>query len=405
MIKDIDLWNTAEHPNGGPWEKEKKMKKRFFAILLAICLVLTMTPAVAMAAGGNSYVSVDEIRNLDGSVTTIETNKIKGTVTEETHFLNGTILTVVKESNGKVTSTERDAKDNITVTVENTDGTVEITQKLISGMYVQMNTSADGITTGRVTVPLSMHGSEEDVAILVPFEDGKLIRLALTNDAGRTELVKAKVVDGKVTLILLGSVDVKIMTLQSKTLPFTDVKEGDRYYDAVHYVYNESLMNGTGDGTVFSPNTKITRGMVVTTLWREAGEPSADEDPLKYFKDVDEKAWYKKSVTWASANDIVNGYTDKTFRPDTMVTREQLAAFLYRYEQSQGGGFSGAWMFNLKYTDKAKISDWAYEAVCWLTMNGIMDGENGKLDPQGQVSRGELADVLWKYAQASENRY
>ena len=127
------------------------MKRRFFAILLTVCLLLTMTPAVAMAAG-NAYVTVDEIRNLDGSVTTIETNKIKGTVTEETHFLNGTILKVVKEKDGTVTSTERDAKDNIVTTVELPDGTVKITQKPVDGMYVQTET-VNGVTTGIINIP------------------------------------------------------------------------------------------------------------------------------------------------------------------------------------------------------------------------------------------------------------
>ena len=379
----------------------KKALKRMLALAMAVCLVLTMTPAVAMAAG-NAYVSVDEIRNVDGSVTTIETNKIKGTVTEETHFLNGTILKVVKEKDGTVTSTERDAKDNIVTTVTLPDGTVKITQKPVDGMSVQTET-VNGVTTGIINIPLSKHGSEEQVSVIVPFEDGKVLRVALTNEANRTELVKAKVVDGKITLTLLGNMTLKILTKQSTNLPFVDVKASDWFYDAVLYAYNEGIMNGTGD-TVFSPDTRITRGMVVTTLWREAGEPTGEEDPLKYFKDVADGAWYKKSVTWASDEDIVAGYTDKTFRPDQLVTREQLATFLYRYEQSQGGGFTGAWMFNLKYTDKAKISSWAYEAVCWLTMNGIMDGENGNLDPQGQVSRAELADVLWKYAQASANR-
>ena len=122
-------------------------------------------------------------------------------------------------------------------------------------------------------------------------------------------------------------------------------------------------MNGVGDDT-FDPNGIGTRAMVVTMLWRLAGEPEAGE---AVFTDLDEDSWYYQAVNWAAGTGAVLGTSEDTFSPDEPITREQLAVILYRYAQAQGLGFAGDWAFRLDYSDADQISDYAYEAMCWMT--------------------------------------
>lgn len=122
------------------------------------------------------------------------------------------------------------------------------------------------------------------------------------------------------------------------------------------------------------------------------------------FEDVSGDAWYTETVRWAASEGVVNGYGNGKFGPNDPVTREQLATMLYRYERTYGnGGFTGNWMFLLDFTDREKISAWSYEALCWMTMNHVIQGKGGKtLNPQGRATRAETAAMLQRYIQAAE---
>ena len=181
--------------------------------------------------------------------------------------------------------------------------------------------------------------------------------------------------------------------------PFTDVSEGDWFFDAVYHSYANLYFNGTGEG-IFSPETGMTRAMFATVLWRMAGEPETER--ASGFTDVESGSWYDTAVAWASENGIVTGYGDGTFGVNDPVTREQMAAMLYRYLQLQGQGFKGLWAFPLDYPDAADVSDWAYEALCWLTMNGVVNGMDGTLQPKGEASRAQVAALLQRVAALSE---
>ena len=175
------------------------------------------------------------------------------------------------------------------------------------------------------------------------------------------------------------------------------MKADDWFYDAVAYVYDNGLMDGTA-GTAFSPLMTSNRAMVVTILWRLAGSPEPEAAPS--FSDVTADSWYTDAVAWASENGIVTGYSDSAFAPDDTMTREQLATILYRYVQYTGGGFQGAWAFPLDYTDADQVSDWAYEAMCWCTMKGIINGVGGNaLNPQGSATRAEVAQFMANFLQ------
>ena len=120
------------------------------------------------------------------------------------------------------------------------------------------------------------------------------------------------------------------------------------------------------------------------------------------FSDVKESDWYAKAVSWAESLGIVNGYEDGTFRPGDPITREQLAAILYRYAQYKGQGFQGLWSFKLDFPDAGDVSDWATEAVSWMVMNGVVGGKDGFLAPGGNASRAEAAAMLQRFCEKIE---
>ena len=181
-----------------------------------------------------------------------------------------------------------------------------------------------------------------------------------------------------------------------KAFPFADVAETDWYYDAVDYAYQNELMNGTS-ATTFAPNGTMTRAMLVTILHRQAGEPVVNY--AMPFTDVTEGTWYTEAVRWAAAEGIVTGTSATTFAPDAPVTREQFATILYRYAQSEGQGFTGAWAFRLDFDDADEVSEYAYEAMCWMTMHGVIEGSGGSLNPQSSATRAEAATMLMRYLQ------
>jgi len=167
--------------------------------------------------------------------------------------------------------------------------------------------------------------------------------------------------------------------------------------EAANYVLEKGLMNGTG-GSNFSPNIAATRAMAATALWRLEGSPTCGQGKSGTFPDVPEYAWYTEAIEWAASVGIVNGHSNGTFHAEDPITREELAAMLYRYEQHKGGGFKGIWMFLLRFGDRADVSEWAYEAVCWMSMNGIISGVNEEIfAPKGGVTRLQMAEILMKY--------
>ena len=177
---------------------------------------------------------------------------------------------------------------------------------------------------------------------------------------------------------------------------FDDADPTARYHDGVHYVLENGMMNGVGDRK-FDPDGAATRAMIVTILYRLEGEPVIRSGIP--FSDVTESDWYAKAVSWAESKGIVNGYGDGTFRPNDPVTREQLAAILYRYAQYKGEGFTGLWSFRLDFPDAGDVSDWANEAVSWMVMQGVVNGMDGRLNPQGNATRVQIAAMLHRFCE------
>ena len=131
---------------------------------------------------------------------------------------------------------------------------------------------------------------------------------------------------------------------------------------------------------------------------RAIRQPAADAGAP--FTDVSDGAWYADAVAWAARTGAVKGTGDTTFSPDTPVTREQLAAILYRYAQDQGKGFTGAWAFPLDFSDAADVSEYAYEPLCWMTMNNVITGMgDGTLAPQANATRAQIAAMFMRFAE------
>ena len=179
--------------------------------------------------------------------------------------------------------------------------------------------------------------------------------------------------------------------------PFDDVSEDDWYYDSVYYVYAYGLMNGTAEAT-FSPENATTRGMLVTILYRMEGSPQGGG--WSPFTDVDPELYYAQPIAWAAWNGIVKGITETTFSPDAPVTRQQMAAILYRYaawkkwDVSQQGNL-------FQFTDWEQIQEYARTPLAWASAAGLIQGkENNILDPAGTATRAQVATILQRFHSA-----
>lgn len=183
------------------------------------------------------------------------------------------------------------------------------------------------------------------------------------------------------------------------TPTFADVQEGDWFVEDVAYVYEHGLMDGTGEG-MFSPDGKATRAMVVTILYRLAGEPAVTgRSP---FQDVRAADWFAPAVTWAASRGIANGTSETAFSPNGIITREQLAAFLYRYASTSGWDTSARANLN-QFQDQRLISPYAHTAVSWACGERLLTGSSHSsglyLAPTSIAPRDQLAAVLHRFCQ------
>lgn len=181
-------------------------------------------------------------------------------------------------------------------------------------------------------------------------------------------------------------------TFSRGTLPFTDVKSTDWFYDAVSFTYNMGIMDGV-ETNKFSPSTTITRGMVVTMLWRMAGEPYASGT---YFDDVSYGRYYTTAVAWSARNNIIEGSGANTFGVNDPITREQLAVILYRYAKYMNYSTTTSSLYG--YDDANKVSSWAKDAMGWAVRNGVIGGvTNTTLCSNNTATRAEVAQMFMNF--------
>ena len=178
---------------------------------------------------------------------------------------------------------------------------------------------------------------------------------------------------------------------------FKDVKKNDWFYEAVNYVYGKKLMNGTGNDE-FSPNISTTRGMIVTILYRLEGSPEVANST---FTDVASTEYYAKAVAWGEANGIVKGYGEGIFGPNDLITREQLAAIMYRYSNYKKYDTSVGEDTNiLSYNDISELSEYAVPSMQWACGESLVSGiGNNLLAPRGNATRAQVATILMRYCE------
>lgn len=332
-----------------------------------------------------------------------------------------TKVTVAKPINFKVATNSKkfDAAKNI---VAGSNTTVKVTGE--SSLYTYEFTytkpssggssggSSSGKTTYKVTtsavnnggVNASPSSAEKGATITItlsPDKGYKLDKLTVTDGSGKT-VSTVKKSDTVYTFTMPASaVKVGVSYVKATETPsetkFNDVSANDWFASAVDYVTGKGMMNGTADNT-FSPKANTTRGMVVTVLYRLENQPSTS---AASFTDVASGAYYANAVAWANANGIVSGYGSGKFGPNDKVTREQLAAILYRYAQYKKYDVSVGEDTNiLSYDDAQSISSYAIPAIQWACGAGVVTGKSGsKLDPKGNATRAEVAAMLMRFCE------
>ncbi len=182
-----------------------------------------------------------------------------------------------------------------------------------------------------------------------------------------------------------------LCTLSASAAVYSDVSANAWYAVAVDEVSHRGIMKGTSDLT-FSPNASMSRGMLATTLNRLAGEPHSTAG--LFFQDIEAGTWYIDSVIWCAENNYMVGTDSTHFSPDLPLTREQLATVLWRYAGKPPASSS----VTASFTDNASVSYWARGGVSWCVYAGLLNGKpNNLLDPQGTVTRAEMAQVLLNY--------
>ena len=182
-------------------------------------------------------------------------------------------------------------------------------------------------------------------------------------------------------------------------IAFTDVRENDWFYENVKYVVENKLMNGISEDE-FAPDNTLTRAMLVTVLYRNAGEPAVNKGIP--FSDVDMGAWYANAVSWAKQNDIVNGVSETDFAPDANITREQIATIMFRYAQYKGMDVLTL-EENLHFSDANEISEYAVSAINWAVGTGLINGKSAAtLNPKDNATRAEIATILQRFIEANK---
>lgn len=366
--------------------------------------VYTSDPSSALAPGYVSYKNSDNstytvyypvpvtpgntssstTKNPDGSTTTTTTDKTTGTVTETTKNPDGSTTTVETKKDGSVTETNKTAGGSVGTVKTDANGNSEISANISAAdvsaaakknepVAAPVSVAPAASSAAAPVIKLSVPASAGEVSVVIPVTNAQQGTVAIkVNPDGTEEIIKTSVVtkDG-VVLGVKGSAQIKIV---NNDKDFSDTV-GHWAESDVDFVSARELFTGTAPQT-FSPESATTRGMVVTVLARLAGETTDGG-----------ANWYDKGCAWA----VTNGVSDGT-DPNGTVTREQLAAMLYRYFGSPA--VSGSLS---TYADAASVSAFASDAMQWCVNNGIINGMDGLLNPQGQATRAQVSAMFARY--------
>lgn len=293
----------------------------------------------------------------------------------------------------KITANGADAGSNYSITY--VAGKLILSRRSSSSGSVTYPVNVpDKTENGTVSVSPKNASKGDTVTVTVKSDSGYVLETISVTDKNGNDLKLTDKGNGKYTFTMPGSkVEIKVTFMEDNSVLnfFYDVPNDAYYYEAIKWAAENGVTGGIGNG-LFGPNQPCTRAQIVTFLWRAAGSPVVNY--LMPFTDVDEGAYYAEAVRWAASCGIVTGLTEMTFGTDSVCTRAQAAAMIYRCAQAQGKGFTGAWMFRLPFTD---VPEWAYEPVAWCYMNGVTTGvSETSFAPGNACTRAQIVTFLWR---------
>ena len=347
----------------------------------------------------------------DGTTITTEKDPITGTVTEVTKRPDGSSTTVETQKDGTTTTTNKTPTGTTGTVTTDKNGNITQAEVQVSSKDVEQSQKDDQPVKLPVTVPVTPDGENApSIEIDIPKGSGTVkVEIPVKNPTTGTVAVVVKpngvkvpvkqsiVTENGVLLPPDGSAVIKIV---DRSLRFVDVHGADHWAkEYVDFVTARDLFHGTSD-TNFSPNRPMTRGMLVAVLYRLADSPSLPEENLGYpFGDVEPDDWYSDAVHWAALHGIVSSYNDGRFGPNDTITREQMAAILYRYAQHKDYDTADRAALD-KFSDSEQVGSWSADALSWANAEGLVNGiDTGALVPTGSATRAQVAAILNRFVE------
>lgn len=351
-----------------------------------------------LSGGGKVTLTLERGNLPDGAVVTVSGTDEAGNAVTLTDNGDGTYSATLP--NKTQTYTFIAAYDGSQTIAPKTDFTTVKVQQRSSGggepakpsFPVKISNSGDGVA--KVNKSYASAGDKVTITV-TPGRNATVQRITVTDEDGeRLKLTENR--DGTYSFTMPNGAANVYARFSGSGLPFADVPSGSWYYDDVAYVYDTGLMTGL-TATAFGPNLSTTRGMIVTILWRMENEPAAKHGCP--FADVRRGSYYEQAIAWASENRIVTGFDASTFAPDRAITREQLAAILFRFAAYRGMDAVTLRETLSSFQDQAAISAYAVSALNWAVGEGLMQGTGDKLEPTGSATRAQVAAMLRRFMQ------
>ena len=350
-----------------------------------------------LSGGGKVTLTLERGNLPDGAVVTVSGTDEAGNAVTLTDNGDGTYSATLP--NKTQTYTFIAVYDESQTIAPKTDiATVKVQQRSSGGepakpsFPVKISNSGDGVA--KVDKSYASAGNKVTITV-TPGRNATVQRITVTDEDGeRLKLTENR--DGTYSFTMPSGTANVYVRFSGSGLPFADVPSGSWYYDDVAYVYDTGLMTGL-TATAFGPNLSTTRGMIVTILWRMENEPAAKHGCP--FADVRRGSYYEQAIAWASENGIVTGFDASTFAPDRAITREQLAAILFRFAAYRGMDAVTLRENLSSFQDQATISAYAVSALNWAVGEGLMQGTGDKLEPTGSATRAQVAAMLRRFIQ------
>lgn len=350
-----------------------------------------------LSGGGKVTLTLERGNLPDGAVVTVSGTDEAGNAVTLTDNSDGTYSATLP--NKTQTYTFIAVYDESQTIAPKTDiATVKVQQRSSGGepakpsFPVKIANSGDGVA--KVDKSYASAGNKVTITV-TPGRNATVQRITVTDEDGqRLKLTENR--DGTYSFTMPSGTANVYVRFSGSGLPFADVPSGSWYYDDIAYVYDAGLMTGL-TATTFGPNLSTTRGMIVTILWRMENEPAAKHGCP--FADVRRGSYYEQAIAWASENGIVTGFDASTFAPDRAITREQLAAILFRFAAYRGMDAVTLRENLSSFQDQAAISAYAVSALNWAVGEGLMQGTGDKLEPTGSATRAQVAAMLRRFMQ------